>query len=80
MKNSTLELLIKTIKSDKKENILRHIYWLTEENKCYLDTMCRVCTRYDFCVEQDNSDLEYVRDNIDELLFIRKLQGGTNVK
>jgi len=80
MEYSTLELLIEIIKSDKKEDILRHIYWLTKENKCYLDTMCKDCMRYEFCVEQDNSDLEYVRDNIDELLFIRKLQGGTNVK
>jgi len=80
MENSTLELLIKTIKSDKKEDILRHISQLVDEDRCYLSIACNNCFRRDNCIDNDNSDLEYIRDNIDELLFIRKLQGDVNVK
>ena len=74
MENSTLEFLIKKIKSDKKEDILHHIRLLADENRCFLDISCSNCSRRDNCTDNDNSDIEYVRKNIDELLFLRKME------
>ena len=79
--NAILSKLISQTGSDRKQDILIHLSFTKDCNKWFFGySKCKYCSWEYECSNNKNliTDLNYITDNIDELLFIRKAKGEQN--